>query len=180
MGKRLPGKKGFKPKDRPVGGAGNQYNRDPRQIQFVVNYSNPNSKTFGNALQSALAAGYSQEYAESITHQMPDWLSEILGNRQKMLYQAERVLAETLEEPKEEQAMGMWGPIFDKKTKKPIMRRNVHIMKLKVDTAKFVASTVGKKHYSSRIEMTGADGKDLNLDPKDKAEIESIFQENGK
>jgi len=61
----------------------------PRQIEFLRGYNDPKSETFGNALQSALKAGYSQEYAESITHQLPDWLSENLGRRKRLLAKAE-------------------------------------------------------------------------------------------
>lgn len=52
---------------------------DPRQAEFLNNYLDPSSKTYGNALQSALKAGYSQEYAESITAKAPQWLSENVG-----------------------------------------------------------------------------------------------------
>jgi len=51
----------------------------PQQEAFLKGYTDPKSVTFGNALQSALKAGYSQEYAESITYKMPDWLSENVG-----------------------------------------------------------------------------------------------------
>lgn len=51
----------------------------PQQQLFLKYYLDPKSPTFGNALQSALKAGYAQEYAESITYKMPDWLSENVG-----------------------------------------------------------------------------------------------------
>jgi hypothetical protein len=56
----------------------NQYRPDPRQSLFLSYYLDPKSKTFSNALQSALKAGYEQEYAESITAKMPTWLSNAL------------------------------------------------------------------------------------------------------
>jgi len=34
---------------------------NPQQKQFLENYLNPESETWGNALQSALKAGYKQE-----------------------------------------------------------------------------------------------------------------------
>lgn len=63
----------------------------PQQEAFLKEYINPKSPLFGNALQSALKAGYSQEYSESITHQMPDWLSDNLG-KAKLVLKAERNL----------------------------------------------------------------------------------------
>ena len=58
----------------------NQWVIDPRQELFLSSYLNPQSETWGNALQSGLKAGYTQEYSESLTAQMPKWLSEGLGD----------------------------------------------------------------------------------------------------
>lgn len=45
----------------------NQWTITPRQIKFVEQWLTPGSDTFGNAYQSALAAGFGQEYAKKIT-----------------------------------------------------------------------------------------------------------------
>jgi len=119
---------------------------NPQQAEFLTNYTNPNSETFGNALQSALRAKYSQEYAESITSQMPDWLSENLGDM-KRLSRAEKVLDKTLEMETVDQD----GKVDNQ------------LLKTQTDVAKFVASTVGKKKYSTRSELTGANGRDLTF-----------------
>lgn len=124
--------------------AGNQYQPDPRQSLFLTYYLDPKSKTFSNALQSALKAGYEQEYAENITSQMPDWLSESLGKNNRLV-KAEKVLDEMLE--------------LDTKTDKGV---DPQLAKIKQDTAKFIAERIGKdKGYSTRSELTGKDGKDL-------------------
>jgi len=47
---------------------------------FKEGYINPESSTFGNAMQSALAAGYTQEYSESITAKGNEWMAEIVGD----------------------------------------------------------------------------------------------------
>lgn len=114
--------------------AGNQYMEDPRQTLFLSYYLDPTSGTFSNALQSALKAGYSQEYSESITSQMPDWLSDKLGDLQ-MLSIAETNLLELLQQGED--------------------------IKVKADITKFVAKTLGKEKYSERQEIVGRDGKDL-------------------
>lgn len=107
---------------------------DPRQINFLLYYNDPKSETYANALQSALKAGYKQEYAESITAKMPDWLAESSGRRKRMLVKAEDRLEMAIDSEDERVA---------------------------TDVSKFIAKTVGKEHYSERTEMTGKDGKDL-------------------
>lgn len=92
----------------------NQYEIDPRQALFLAAYMDPKSETFSNALQSALKAGYSQEYAESITSKMPAWLSESVGSS-AMVMQAEAHLKEVLAMPIVVQAMGAFGPLYEKK-----------------------------------------------------------------
>jgi phage terminase small subunit len=56
----------------------NQFTVDPRQAQFIANYCDPKSETFANATQSAIKAGYSQQYAEVILNQSK-WLSQSLS-----------------------------------------------------------------------------------------------------
>jgi hypothetical protein len=127
--------------------AGNQYSPDPRQQLFLAYYTNPDSETFSNALQSGLKAGYTQEYSESITAKNPDWLAENVGD-QKMLADAEKVLAEALQ-----------IDVRDEKIGDRAMRVGM-----------FIAKTIGKEKYSERIEQTGKGGKDLIPEglPKDK------------
>lgn len=111
----------------------NQYKVDPRQALFLKAYLDPKSATFSNALQSALSVGYSREYAENITNQLPDWLAENLGT-ERMLKKAEKNL-DTLMDSKNEN--------------------------IKADISKFVTGRLGKKKWSERQEVTGPDGKDL-------------------
>lgn len=70
---------------------GNNMEINEKQQTFLRYYTDPKSPLFGNALQSALKAGYAQEYAESITYKMPDWLSENVGNN-KLLQKANKNL----------------------------------------------------------------------------------------
>lgn len=113
---------------------------NPKQIAFLAGYTNPNSPTFGNALQSALKAGYAQQYAESITAQMPDWLLENLGDI-KRLQKAERNLDRALDIDIKDKDHGEKG----------------------LKATLFVAERLGKKKYSLRNEVTGSDGKDLTV-----------------
>ncbi len=121
----------------------------PQQIKFLEHYLDVKSDTFGNALQSALLAGYSQEYAESITTKNLKWLSEYGGDAKRLL-KAERNLEQLLDQDED--------------------------LKVKADITKFVAGTLGKKKYSTRQELTGKDGKDLI--PKPIMDLDAIQQDN--
>lgn len=116
----------------------------PQQEKFLAEYTNPKSPTFGNALQSALSAGYSQEYAESITTKNLDWLADNVGSLER-LRKAERILDKTLEMD----AVDQEGKV------------DTSVLRIQADTAKFVASTVGKATYSTRTEVGGLNGQPL-------------------
>lgn len=133
----------------------NQYKRDPRQRAFKRAYCNPNSPTFGNAYQSALGAGYKEEYAKVITTQDYGWFSEMLRDMD-LLDKAEEVLKETLEMSDEE------AVIFDGVPLEDVTRRNPALTKIKQDSAKFVAERLGKERYSLRNEITGEDGEPIS------------------
>ena len=112
----------------------------PQQEAFLKEYTNPKSPLFGNALQSALKAGYSQEYAESITYKMPDWLSENVG-KAKLVQKAERNLD-----------MALDGLLDDPEKGAKVIQHKA---------SEFVLKTLKKDIYSERTELTGKDGKDL-------------------
>jgi hypothetical protein len=119
-----------------------------QQIDFLANYCNPNNGTFGNAYQSAVKAGYSTNYAESITSFMPDWLLENMGDMRR-LHKAEKVLDEMLE-------MDTVNTVETEDGE--YTKVDTGLVKIKQDTAKFVASTIGKAKYATRSEQTGKDG----------------------
>lgn len=50
-----------------------------QQTTFLKAYTDPKSPTWSNYRQSALKAGYSEEYADNLSSLMPDWLSENIG-----------------------------------------------------------------------------------------------------
>jgi len=119
---------------------------NPQQAEFLALFTNPNSETFGNAKKSALKAKYSETYADNITTLLPDWLLENIGDY-KRLQKAEKVLDKILDmNPIDEQ-----GKI------------DSSALKTQADVAKFAASTIGKKKYSTRVENTGANGESLVL-----------------
>lgn len=146
---------------------GNQYQADPRQQLFLAKYLDPSSDTFSNALQSALSAGYSQEYAESIMAQKPEWLSDNLGDL-SLLSKAIKNIEEVLNTDTYVQAIGAFGPIFEKDPetgeKKPVMVINPRLLKIKADTSEFVASRLAKKRFGGdKTEEFGGGGTVNNI-----------------
>lgn len=102
-----------------------------------MRYYLPNSPTYGNALQSALKAGYKQEYAEVITTKDLVWvegiLSEIVGkpeDKANLVAKAKKVLSKSLDSPDD---------------------------KLAQDTAKFIANTDAE--FSKKQDFTSGGEK---------------------
>lgn len=121
----------------------NQHKPDPRQSLFLSYYFDPKSETFSNALQSALKAGYEQEYAESLTSKMPTWLAEKVGD-EYLIKTAEKNLKEFLE---------MDTTNTSKAGDKVISITDTQLVKIKQDTTKFVLERLHKKKYSTKIEV---------------------------
>lgn len=128
----------------------NQYQVDPRQIDFLKYYLDPKEKdTFSNAVRAGMKAGYTKEYSENILSLMPDWLSESIEKRKRILYKAE-ARGEKLIDSEDE--------------------------RVAADMVKHFTKTLGKEHYSERTEMTGKDGEALNK-PIDPQEFNTILSQ---
>ena len=123
----------------------NQYTApDPRQSLFLSYYIDPKSKTFSNAYQSAIKAGYEEEYAKEILNKDLDWLSEGVKDI-ALLQKAEKRLNQILDfEPVDES-----GKIDNS------------LLANQMKAVTLVAKGIGKAKYSERVEQTGAEGKDL-------------------
>ena len=133
----------------------------PQQEKFLVNYTNPKSNYFGNAVQSALDAGYEETYANNITGLMPDWLFENIGDM-KRLRKAEKNLDEV-------QGIGIYN-------KEGLPDPQLIDKRMKVDF--FYAERLNKHKYSTRSELTGANGKDLvpeAVTEEERAQIKALL-----
>lgn len=93
----------------------------PQQIKFAMFYYLPDSPTFGNAMQSALRAGFSDQYARSITVKNLNWIKDVVSEiggkgvtKDKLVRKAKKVLDKSLDSEDE---------------------------KIAQDTAKFIAKT---------------------------------------
>jgi len=124
----------------------------PQQELFLASYTDPKSDTFSNATQSGIKAGYSQEYSENLTSELPDWLSENLGDM-KRLRKAEKNLDEV-------QNFG----VVDEEGKIDV---NLLDKRIKVDM--FFAERLGKAKYSARKELQhqNPDGTNIFTDKTD-------------
>lgn len=130
----------------------------PQQEVFLAEYTNPKSPNFGNALQSAIKAGYSQTYSENITDAMPEWLLENIGDM-KRLRKAEKNLEEVQNIQIYNDEGKLDANLIDKRTK--------------VDM--FIAERLNKDKYSTRQEQTGKGGKDLIPETITKEEKEALL-----
>lgn len=103
-------------------------------------YTNVYGECLGNAEKSARLAGWSKEKARRITR--TSWFIQT-NRRRRMEKNAEKFL-ETLS-----------------KTQELSDPNQIHLLRLKQDTAKFILERLNKKVYSSRSEVTGKGGKDF-------------------
>lgn len=124
--------------------AGNQYQPDPRQSLFLAAYLDPKSETFSNAYQSAIKAGYEDEYARVILSKDLDWLSESVRD-EDLVRKAEEALSE---------ALGY-------STKSAEGKVDAGVARVKLDASKLVLKGLKKDKYSERSEVTGKDGESL-------------------
>jgi len=72
---------------------------DPRQALFLEYYLKPKSPTFSNIYQSAIKAGYSDEYAKNMRAKTLEWVSENVGTvtKDELVTKAKRNLDKLLD-----------------------------------------------------------------------------------
>lgn len=107
---------------------------NPQQEAFLRNFLDPKSDSFGNYTQSGLKAGFSKDYSETISSQLPKWLDEALEDS-TLVTKALDNLSEFLGD-----------------------RENPNI---RADMTKFTLKNLASGKFSERQEVTGKGGKDL-------------------
>ena len=125
---------------------------DPRESIMWDIYVTNLSKGIENAYAAAIQATYSEDSARNVT--MRDWFKERLGKlkRKEMLSKAERNLHKVLDMN------------YVTITETGEEKTNTDILKVVVDVSKTITASLGKNDgYSTRSEVTGADGEQLNL-----------------
>lgn len=114
----------------------------PKQELFLSLYTDPKSKTFSNSFNSAIEAGYTRTYADNIKSNMPDWLCDYVGDA-RLLNKAVKHLDQS----------------FDIEVVDSEGRVNAGVLGIQSNNARFVASTVGKKRFSTRSNLLDDEGK---------------------
>lgn len=139
---------------------------NPIREAFIISYTDPKSPTYGNALQSALKAGFSREYAESLLYKKPLWLSEIVG-RSERLEKARRNMDKFLELKTAEPLFQDGGkPIVDPETGEIVTKENPRLLEIQ-QKATFVVLKTHDKDFEEK-----ADNKSLlNAESIGKIEI---------
>lgn len=141
---------------------------DQCQALFLQMYYDRESPTWGNAKQSAIAAGFSEEYASVITYKMPKWWSDFVS-QQDIASLIEKHVAEVLNLPTVTQAMGAFGPLtttetikvektfkngktrlVNKKIKVPIYVPNINVIKEKTAVMKIAAPAHNPDKYGKK------------------------------
>lgn len=117
------------------------------KVAFWGWYLNPTSPTLMNAYQSALRAGFPEEQAASVTQYKWFKRSQL---KDEIFSTAEDVLGEMLK------LSTITTKILKDGTE--VTTQDPALIKIKQDTAKFIASTLGKKDYSQRSELSGKNG----------------------
>lgn len=145
-------------------------NLTPRQALFMQLYYDRESPTWGNAKQSAIAAGFSENIACQITYRRPKWWLDSV-RQDEVASLVEQHIVEVLNMPNVTQAMGPFGPIMKtetivedtgevyktgkkkgqpktrkKKIKVPILVRDVSMIKEKTAVAKLAAPAYDEKY----------------------------------
>lgn len=113
---------------------------DPKQEAFLKAFLDPKGACFGNYRQSAMKAGYSQDYADNISVEMPKWLEESLGKSRKVA-KAEKNLEMALDGLLDDPEKGA--------------------KQYQYKATEFTLKTLRREDYSERKELTGKDGESL-------------------
>lgn len=143
----------------------NQYIEDPRQKMCWELYINPKSKTFGNAKQSAIQAGYSPKSAGLVTQE--NWFISKY-KRFDRVSKAEKVLDDILEMSiKNTKVVGSGDSVDYIEVDDP------QLLRIKQDTAKFYLERLKKRFYSTRTEVSGKNGEaiEFNITEDDRERI---------
>lgn len=136
--------------------AGNQFKPDPRQGEFLKNYLDRKSPTFANAYQSAIRAGYSEDYAKTIVSRDSDWISDNVRT-ESMVQKAEKNLEK----------------ILDMNVVSEEGKVDTGLLKVVADTSKFVTERLAKDKYSSK-QVTEHTGK---VEIVDNSELDKLAEE---
>ncbi len=102
----------------------------PQQAKALDNYRNPASETFGDLKNSCIKAGFSVNYADAITGQMPTWLADSYIEDVKTIKTSQNNI---------KKIVSMNIDFEDMK--------NIDLTKLQIETSKFVLKSLAKAKW---------------------------------
>lgn len=145
-----------------------------QQALFLDYYYDPGSPTWYNAKQSAIRAGFGENYACQITYRQPDWWLDMV-RRQPFIKKIEKHFDEVLNLPNTKHAIGLTGLLYrtevyteetnevyktgkragQKKTRKvkmkvPIIVADIAVIKAKNEVAKLAAPAHDPDRYGKK------------------------------
>lgn len=140
-----------------------------QQALFLNYYYDSESPTWYNAKQSAIKAGFGENYACQITYRKPDWWLDMV-RRSPLIGKIEQHFDEVMNLPNVTQAMGAFGPIFTKEKvreqvgyfkngkpkfkvktiKTPVYVANTQIIKAKNEVSKIAAPAHDPDRYGKK------------------------------
>jgi phage terminase small subunit len=123
----------------------------PQQVEFLKNYLDPQSETWSSITQSAIKAGYSEEYANNLSAM--NWFKEGVEDT-RLLDKAKK---------------NLWQFVADDNEKN-----------YQWDATKFILTTIGKNKFTPRTEVVLPDGESLNKSKQAINEILSRGNTGGK
>ena len=164
---------------------------------FIQHFLDPHSDTFANVRGSAIRAKFAESYADNLLALMPEWLKTVIGfyrdKHERMVAKAERNLEEILDMDITVQAMGAFGPIYNKKEKMvtktlkngkkkkvkvvekiPVMVRDSKILKIKSDVSKYTTERLFKKKYGNQAQTANIFNT-FNLTPEQMRKVAKEF-----
>lgn len=107
---------------------------DPRKTKCLALYKDPTSDTFGNLKKSAIMAGFSVDYADTLFSVRPDWLMDNIMDDVQTIKDAEHNLRKYTSHKLK---------VEDIETK-----RDIEIAKIQLDASKFVLKTQARVKYN--------------------------------
>lgn len=118
----------------------NQHTPDPRQELFIANYLDPKKDTFANALQSAITAGYDEDYSRQLVARMPTWLLDKVQDSY-LIDRAEKNLKEFVEMDISNTGIAKDGTTYD--------FDDTQKMRIKADVTKFALEKLKRDKYGA-------------------------------
>lgn len=117
---------------------------EEKQAKFWEAYVDPESDTFGRIKDSAMAAGFSESWANTLRYRKPEWFEERVKDV-KFIEKANRNMEKFLDMDTRTEVVTKSGEVYTKK--------DAALTKIQFDATKFVLERLYKDKWSPRQEV---------------------------